>query len=282
MVSCPTCGEQNRATAKFCKYCGADLSPILDTDVEETSPPSTSAQGQTSQPAMDVLSGLTRTVQRWLGSSPTPAPPTSTRPFPTPNAGEGTASPGPAKPKPPTRPQVSTRLTPLERDTILSDPYNPERKYGIVIARELPRSIYYDALDLTCATCNLLQQSVPTDGLCQNCQTPLQPVLIHERRPRPDGHLPVPDIRQLIHLSTDHPHILPHRAVIQYREAIYTGIHGREMWRTWIKSDQLLSWGLIDLSLVTGKRFPLEEFEAAFAEAKAPIPGRVLLDPMHA
>jgi len=67
-----------------------------------------------------------------------------------------------------------------------------------------------------------------------------------------------------------------------YREAIYTGIHGREMWRTWIRSEQLLSWGLIDLSPVTGKRFPLDEFEAAFAEAKAPIPGRVLLDPMHA
>jgi threonine 3-dehydrogenase len=67
-----------------------------------------------------------------------------------------------------------------------------------------------------------------------------------------------------------------------YREAVYTGIHGREMWSTWIKSEQLLSWGLIDLSLVTGKRFALDEYVAAFAEAKGPTPGRVLLDPMHA
>jgi len=67
-----------------------------------------------------------------------------------------------------------------------------------------------------------------------------------------------------------------------YREAIYTGIHGREMWKTWIQSDQLLSWGLIDLSPVTGKRFALAESEAAFVEAKAPIPGRVLLDPRRA
>jgi threonine 3-dehydrogenase len=66
-----------------------------------------------------------------------------------------------------------------------------------------------------------------------------------------------------------------------YREAVYTGIHGREMWRTWIKAEQLLSWGLIDLSLVTGKRFALTDYRAAFAEAKAPVPGRVLLDPMH-
>jgi serine/threonine protein phosphatase PrpC len=217
MVSCPACGEQNRDTAKFCKYCGADLPPILDPVVSRAEP-------------MSVLSELTRTVQRWLGNAPTPASPTPTRPFSAPNAGGGPVSPGPAQPQPPSRPQISTRLTPLERDTILSDPYNPERKYGIVIARELPRSIYYDALDLTCPTCNFLQQSVPTDGLCQHCQTPLQPVLIHERRPRPDGHLPVSDIGQLIRLSTNHPHILPHRAVIQYRETIYTVVEHPGRW----------------------------------------------------
>jgi threonine 3-dehydrogenase len=66
-----------------------------------------------------------------------------------------------------------------------------------------------------------------------------------------------------------------------YREAVYTGIHGREMWRTWIKAEQLLSWGLIDLSLVTGKRFTLTDYRTAFSEAKAPVPGRVLLDPMN-
>jgi threonine 3-dehydrogenase len=64
-----------------------------------------------------------------------------------------------------------------------------------------------------------------------------------------------------------------------YREAVYTGIHGREMWKTWIQAERLLSWGLIDLSPVTGRRFPLTEFEAGFEEASAPIPGRVLLDP---
>ena len=71
------------------------------------------------------------------------------------------------------------------------------------------------------------------------------------------------------------------RSVI-YREALYTGIHGRKMWDTWIKAERLLSWGLIDLSPVMGKRFPLEEFEAAFAEAKSPAPGRVLLEPRNA
>lgn len=66
-----------------------------------------------------------------------------------------------------------------------------------------------------------------------------------------------------------------------YREAIYTGIHGRRMWDTWIKAERLLSWGLIDLSPVMGNRFPLEESEAAFAEAKSPTPGRVLLEPRN-
>jgi threonine 3-dehydrogenase len=64
-----------------------------------------------------------------------------------------------------------------------------------------------------------------------------------------------------------------------HREALYTGIHGRKMWDTWIKSERLLSSGRIDLSPVFGRRFPLEEFEAAFAEAKSPTPGRVLLGP---
>jgi len=62
-----------------------------------------------------------------------------------------------------------------------------------------------------------------------------------------------------------------------YREAIYTGIHGRRMWDTWIKAERLLSWGLIDLSPIIGKRFSLKEFEAGFAEAKSSTPGRVLL-----
>ncbi len=61
------------------------------------------------------------------------------------------------------------------------------------------------------------------------------------------------------------------------REIVYTGIHGRRMWDTWIKAERLLSWGLIDLSPIMGKRFPLKEFEAGIAEAKSPTPGRVLL-----
>jgi len=63
------------------------------------------------------------------------------------------------------------------------------------------------------------------------------------------------------------------------REALYTGIHGRKMWDTWIKAERLLASGQIDLSPVFGQRFPLAEFEAAFGEAKSPAPGRVLLEP---
>jgi len=66
-----------------------------------------------------------------------------------------------------------------------------------------------------------------------------------------------------------------------YREATYTHIHGRRMWDTWIKTERLLSWRLIDLSPVIGQRFPLQEFEAAFEEARSPTPGRVLLEPRN-
>ena len=68
-------------------------------------------------------------------------------------------------------------------------------------------------------------------------------------------------------------------ATLIHRELLFTSIHGRRMWDTWIKAERLLSWGLIDLSPVMGERFPPEEFEAAFAEAKSPAPGRVLLEP---
>jgi len=50
----------------------------------------------------------------------------------------------------------------------------------------------------------------------------LQPVLIHERRPRSDGRLADADVEQLIHLSAGHPNILSHQAIIQYQESVYT------------------------------------------------------------
>lgn len=222
MITCPKCGQQNRLTAKFCQHCGADLSPTRAMP---------SAVPDRGKPA-----GLLQKVKRWVmgvetpPAPPRPAPsPASTRPLPV----EAPATPQPvAQPRPasPAAPQTVTRLTPLQRGSILSHPQNPRRRYSITAAHELPRSIYYDALDLTCPACRSPQPNVPPNSLCSQCQATLQPVLIHEQRPRQNGHLADADIEQLIRLSAGHPNILPHQAIIQYQESIYTVVEHPGHW----------------------------------------------------
>jgi protein phosphatase len=122
------------------------------------------------------------------------------------------------------------RLTPLQSGSILSHPQDPRRRYNIVMARELPRSIYYDALNLTCPACDALQPNGSPDGLCQQCQAPLQPVLIHEQRSRPGERLTELDITQLIRLSAGHANILPHQAIVQYQDSVYTVVEHPGRW----------------------------------------------------
>jgi serine/threonine protein phosphatase PrpC len=144
-----------------------------------------------------------------------------------------------AAPQPPSPavPQAVERLTPLLRGSILIDPQNARRRYGIVTARALPRTIYYAALDLTCSGCKTLQSHLPPDGLCSQCQAPLMPVLIHERRPHPDVHPTETDIQHLIRLSANHPTIVRHQAIVQYQESVYTVVEHPGRWdvldRTW-------------------------------------------------
>ena len=203
MITCLKCGAQNRREAKFCSSCGANLSPL--------------AAGQ---PGKEAGAGTARPVKpRGQGAEPLPA----TQPLP---------QPAPTRPLPPESPPFQTigRLPPLQRGSILSHPYDPRQRYSIVAARELARSTYYDALDLTCPACGSPQPDVPPNGLCQQCQAALQPVLIHERRARPNKHLTATDVEQLIHLSRDHPNILPHRAIVQYQESIYTVAEHPRRW----------------------------------------------------
>jgi serine/threonine protein phosphatase PrpC len=238
MITCPICGKQNRTEAKFCKHCGADLSP--------TRSPGTISGQAMPQDSADVLSGLVHTVKRWVGDEPRSlpvVPPISssapTRPLydAEPSA---TLQPGaPARPiSTPAPPQTVNRLTPLQSGSILIDRQDPRQKYGIVLARELPRSIYYDALDLVCTGCGEAQPGIPPDGLCQRCQAPLQPVLIHERRPRSNGRLTQADIPQLIQVSAGHANILPHLAIIRYQESIYTVVEHPGRWGVLVRGQQ--------------------------------------------
>ncbi len=279
MITCPKCGKMNRSTAKFCKHCGADISPSRGT------PPTPIDRDTPPVPKSGTISELVDTVKHWMArpqsrstdpgrrSDIHPPSPTSTRPLspetPSPDVADvdhtsvresGPTSAGispitrPISPSEFTAPdatdiagidrasgvapssmpaaalQTTNQLRPLQRGSVLSHPHNSQLRYGIVTAHQLPRSIYYCAIDLTCTACGAQQSGVPTDGLCQQCQTFLQPVLIHERRPRPNGHLSDTDVEQLIQLSVDHPNIMPHRAIIQYQESVYTVVKYPGRW----------------------------------------------------
>ena len=221
MITCPECGKRNRPGAKFCQHCRADLSPTraLPSAVPGRDEPT---------PSAGLVSGLLRAAKRLVSGKGPPSPPSpavssaSTRPLSP--AGKPTlplsATPPPSRP--PTGSETAARLTPLQRGNVLSHPRDPQRRYGIVTARELERSIYYDALDLTCSACHTMHERVPPYGLCQRCQAPLVTVLIHERHSRSDGLHPDAEVRELVHLSAGHANILPHRDIVQYGERTYT------------------------------------------------------------
>lgn len=63
------------------------------------------------------------------------------------------------------------------------------------------------------------------------------------------------------------------------KETRLIGSFGRRMWQTWITAERLLERGMVDVTLATGKSFPLAEHRSAFEEAASPAPGRVLLIP---
>ncbi len=224
MITCPNCGKQNRREAKFCSSCGANLSPIA------ARPSAGPGRGKPAQPETGVVSGLVQAVKDLVmgtepGSTrPLPAEESATEPPVTP------ASVAPTQPMSPATPQTIGRLPPLQPGSILSHPREPQRQYSIVTARELARSTYYDALGLTCPACGATQSHVPPGGLCQQCQAALRPVLIHERRSHPNKHLSAADVAQLICLSAGHPNILPHQAIIQYQESVYTVVEHPGRW----------------------------------------------------
>jgi serine/threonine protein phosphatase PrpC len=250
MITCPNCGTQNRNSAKFCMQCGTAL-PQCGTALPQfgtvLSPNSAASDRERSLPTKSgSIEGLVSIVKRWvegvepLSSSHSAPSPTSANPLPikaqtsgaAPEASTVTRPIALAQTAPQNTSQAISLLQPLEPDSVLSHPRDPRQRYGIVTSRQLPRSIYYCAVDLNCPVCGALQSRVPPDGLCRQCQAPLRPVLIHERRPRPNGRLSGVDIEQLIRLSTEHPSIVSHQAVMQYQESVYTVVNYPGRWDT--------------------------------------------------
>jgi serine/threonine protein phosphatase PrpC len=112
-------------------------------------------------------------------------------------------------------------LTPLPLNSILSHPRDPVRRYSIAKAWELEHSIYYDALDLTCPSCQAALSQMPPYGLCPQCQASLDVVLIHERLLPAGGLHSDAEVEKLIQLSAGQANILRHRNILQYREHVY-------------------------------------------------------------
>lgn len=212
VITCHRCGKENRREAKFCQHCGADFSPTRQ--MVAAAPAGTKLIPQALQPA-----SATRSPTRPPPSEPPATPQLSSSPQP--GASPATTWAG--------------LLVPLERGSVLLHPRDSRQRYAIVTARQLARSIYYDALDLVCPSCGSLQPDNPPGGQCLQCGTALRPVLIHERRPRPTQSLDSGNIEKLIRLSVGHPGILPHQAIMQYPESTYTVVEHPGRWRVLVR-----------------------------------------------
>lgn len=183
MITCPSCGAQNRPAAKFCQKCGGSFAPDRDPFLADAS------------------------------QAPTEGP------FP---------------------------AAPLAAGDVLQHPDSSLRRYGIITARELERSIYYDALALVCAKCHYVHVTLPEQGLCQHCQTPLEIVLIHERRHVLAAEAPSESlVTSMLRLSCGHLSILPHRDILSYagRTFVVTQHPGR--WRVVVRGKQPRSLGSV-------------------------------------
>lgn len=64
-----------------------------------------------------------------------------------------------------------------------------------------------------------------------------------------------------------------------FKEARIYGVTGRELFRTWDQTTTLLATGMVDVSAVITHRFPLEDFEEAFAVVASGRTGKVILLP---
>jgi threonine 3-dehydrogenase len=64
-----------------------------------------------------------------------------------------------------------------------------------------------------------------------------------------------------------------------FKEAKIVGIHGREMFRTWTRMQQMLASGLLNVNPVVTHEMPLTDYAAALALLEAGEGGKVILVP---
>ncbi len=68
-------------------------------------------------------------------------------------------------------------------------------------------------------------------------------------------------------------------ADVVFKEATIVGIHGREMFRTWTRMQQLLERGLLNVDPIVTHEMPLEQYEEGLALLEAGEGGKVILVP---
>jgi threonine 3-dehydrogenase len=66
---------------------------------------------------------------------------------------------------------------------------------------------------------------------------------------------------------------------VVFKEATIIGIHGREMFRTWTRMQQLLASGLLNVEPIVTHEMPLEAFAEGFALLESGKGGKVILLP---
>lgn len=69
------------------------------------------------------------------------------------------------------------------------------------------------------------------------------------------------------------------RSAIIYKQADVLGMHGREMFSTWVLSQDLILSKKIDLSKIITRTYALEEFDKAFQEIESRRAGKFILIP---
>lgn len=226
--TCLNCGYPNRSDAKFCQHCGASLS--ASRPLGSLSEPPASLPPAAAQKSGGLFGWLRKKPPADTAPLPPalpPTPPGGTRRLSAAPEAESPAGTAPLGSLPGAPPQ---KLKPLQPGSPLQHPQDPSRRYLILAARPLARSVYYDALEMTCSACGTVHPAVPPDGLCTRCRTPLRPVLVHERQARSQGPLTAAEIDRLLAVSRSHPHMLTHYAILQYPATLYTVVERPDRW----------------------------------------------------
>jgi serine/threonine protein phosphatase PrpC len=219
-VTCPRCGNQNRAGASFCAQCGqpVDHYPL------PVSQPQGGFLEKLVQGTVGVIKDLLPHKEEVVSGSPQAMPGADSLPI--------------SAVQPTVRLTNERSLPPLGLDELV------DNRYVVTQAYPLAHSNYYDVYDLNCAECGRANSPAP-GGICAQCGQPLARYLLREAA-EARGDLSEPE---LVELSKENPFIIPHRQVRWLGDRAYVWLPPLPQWRSLAKVkvpapiDQVIVWG---------------------------------------